>query len=224
MRLFIFLTVAIVGVYQFDSIGKFVKTELFSSETTLSDETEVAIEFADSLQEAITEFEESRESVDKSIEKSTTETLSNIDVIEGSSLRESVKKWAKEWDGVKDRFDDLLNSFDEVKSSSENYFGKLNSIAKKIINPELKASEEAKNSELQESWSRVLEESSRNIDSLKELINEGDDFHRVLLGTSIREKLGDSIGELQEISKKAEILLKELQKLTLEGKKLRAGL
>jgi len=221
MRLFIFLSLIIVATYKQDFILDSI-SNLNQSSGTLTEQTEKAIEYADSLQEAIAEFEDSREGIDKDIEASTKGTLSDLELIESSSLRSSVKNWAEKWDGVKHRFDELKDSFDEVKNSSENYFSKLNEIANHINNPELKESEKVKNSSLQNSWNSVLKESATNIDSLNSLILEGDDFHRVLLGTSIREKLGDSIGELKEISVKAEKLLSELKKLTLEGKKLRA--
>jgi predicted RNase H-like nuclease (RuvC/YqgF family) len=190
------------------------------TDNSLESETEKAIEYADSLQNAIVEFEQNRENVNVNIANSTTETLSELEIIQNSKLRESIKKWAKKWDNVKQDFHSLKSSFENVQTTSNRYFGKLQDIASKINNQTLKTSEINKNTSLQESWNKVLQESLNNLNNLESIIKEGDDFYRILLGASIREKLDDSISELKNISVKAKNLLKELQTLTLEGKKL----
>jgi len=141
-------------------------------------------------------------------------------MIKNSSLKDVVKQWAIRWDTVKEKFDDLNDYFLEVIQSSDQYFDKLFEIANKIQNEELRNGEIESNTKLKNDWIKVLKETKINIDKLKVLIQEGDDFYRVLLGASIREKLTENIGELNNISLKAEKLLSELQNLTEEGKKL----
>jgi len=186
----------------------------------LTEETEKAIEYADSLQDAIEEFEDSRTEINKEINQSTATTMTDLEMIKNSSLKDVVKQWAIRWDTVKEKFDDLNDYFLEVIQSSDQYFDKLFEIANKIQNEELRNGEIESNTKLKNDWIKVLKETKINIDKLKVLIQEGDDFYRVLLGASIREKLTENIGELNNISLKAEKLLSELQNLTEEGKKL----
>jgi hypothetical protein len=186
----------------------------------LSTETDKAIEFADSLQEAIEEFEDSRVQINNEINQSTFLTMSDLEKISDSSLKKVVKNWAIRWDKVKNKFDTLNEYFGNVVHNSDGYFMQLFEIANKIHNQNLRQNELNHNDNLKRDWLQVLKQTKLNLTKLEDLMREGDDFHRVLLGASIREKLTENIDELKNISQKAEELLLEIEKLTQESKKL----
>lgn len=177
------------------------------------------IEYGDNLEDAINEFEDSRTEVSKSISQSTTivnETLSD----DSPNIRQASQDWERDWNNANNEFNHLETTFSTVGTTSKAYFDKLTEIQMGIQNKQLQRSEEKKNKEIKDSWTKAYTEASQSIQNLKAIISDGNDFHKVLLGASLREKLVKNIDELNKISQKSDILLKKLKKLTIEGKKL----
>lgn len=181
--------------------------------------TEKVIEYADDLQEAIEEFEESRTKAANDVNEVTADTIDELND-DNPDLRGVAKSWETEWEDVQSRFSRLESDFSKVASSSRSYFNQLEQLANDIGNASLKASEEKKNVQLKTSWTETFTKASNDIEKLRTIIKEGNDFHNVLLGASLREKLAQNIEDLENISKRAQSLLNDLERLTIEGKKL----
>ncbi|EJF07439.1 hypothetical protein ThvES_00004060 [Thiovulum sp. ES] len=177
------------------------------------------VEYADNLEEAIQEFEESREGVSSAVSEATSLLTEELQK-EEAEVREASKSWEVSWEKAKEEFSILEKDFSVVGSDSKSYFAKLEEIANSINNPELKETEIKKNNELKDSWTVAYKNASKTISSLRELISYGDDFQKVLLGASLRIKIQSSITELEKISQQAKTLLTQLEELSKEGKKL----
>jgi len=184
--------------------------------------TEKVIEYADELQDAINKFEESRNNSAENINAITQETISELDQ-KSPDLRGAARKWEGEWLEVSEQFDRLEENFSDVAESSNDYFTQLDELATSIQNQTLQQSEKQKNTALKVTWTVAFKQATQDIDKLRKLINEGNDFHMVLLGASLREKLSQNITDLKNISIRAQSLLSGLKNLTDEGRKLSAS-
>jgi len=183
--------------------------------------TEKTIEYADNLQIAIEKFEKSRTKASNVVNEVTTDTIEDLND-DKPDLRGVAKSWESEWKDVKRRFSNLEDDFSDVAKSSRSYFDQLEKLADDINNKSLKESEENKNAQLKTSWTETFTKASNDIEKLRILISEGNDFHNVLLGATLREKLAQNIEDLKNISQRAKSLLSNLERLTIEGKKLAA--
>ncbi len=184
--------------------------------------TEKSLRYADNLKEAIDKFESSRQKVAKHVstasEKATTE-LAKEDPDVGRAARD----WEQEWNDINKRFQDLEERFSEVGNTSENYFAQLDELSKGIESEGLRLSELRKNRALREQYAAAYEDAARNIDKIRVVLREGNDYHRVLVASSMRQKISQNIDELRQISERAQQIVAELEQFTIEGKKLIAA-
>lgn len=176
-------------------------------------------EYGDNLEDAISDFETSRTSVSGTIEESTSSIAKTLSTAT-PNIRKVSKEWEDDWQDAKNEFLDLEKSFSIVGKTSKQYFDKLTQIQDAILNTKLQNSEKIKNKKIKASWTKAYSSASKSIKQLSTIIKDGDDFHKVLLGASLREKLVQNIDELKKISKRASALLKNLKQLTIEGEKL----
>ncbi|PID41620.1 MAG: hypothetical protein CSB48_13880 [Proteobacteria bacterium] len=184
--------------------------------------TEKAFNYADDLQLAIERFEQSRTDTSREVNEITEEVIKKL-AEETPDLRWVAKSWESEWRDVQGKYDKLVGDFSMVATSSRSYFNQLEQLANEIKNSTIKAPEQEKNARLKTSWTETFNQASKDIEKLSTLIKDGNDFHKVLIGASLREKLVQNIDDLKNISKRAQILLHDLEKLTIEGKKLTAN-
>jgi len=114
----------------------------------------------------------------------------------------------------------LETHYINVGDVSLKYFDQLNKLAHGIQNDKLKYSELEKNKYLKKNWTEAYRQAGIEIKKIRNLLKDGDDFHKIILGNMLRTNLEENICELKVISKNARIILNELKKLTLEGRKL----
>ncbi len=184
--------------------------------------TEKSLRYADNLKDAIDKFESSRQKVAKHVstasEKATTE-LSK----ENPDVGRAARDWEQEWNDINKRFKDLEERFSQVGNTSEKYFEQLDELSKGIESEGLRQSELSKNQALREQYAVAYEDAARNIDKIREVLREGNDYHRVLVASSMRQKISQNIDELRQISERAQQIVAELEQFTIEGKKLIAA-
>ena len=117
----------------------------------------------------------------------------------------------------------MKKDFEKVGESSEAYFVQLNELSGNISNEKLRDEELAKNEVLRQKWDKTFQEASVNIDKVTTVLNEGNDFHMVLVASSIRQKLEQNVGELNLIAAQAKELLSDLEAFTMAGRELVDG-
>ncbi len=176
-------------------------------------------EYGDSLEKAIESFEKSRIKTGKGISE-TIEPSLKVLARKKPNLRFIGNHWEKKWAEVRKEVRLLQINFAEVGNTSRAYFDKLNEIAHSITDENLKNAELEKNRVLKSSWADAYQEANMEIERIEELMIEGDDFHKVVLGNMLRVLLKDNIEDLKRISESARNILDDLERLTIEGRKL----
>ena len=114
----------------------------------------------------------------------------------------------------------MKKDFDDVRNSSNAYFAHLDELANGISREDLKNSELKKNQELKVVWEKQYVEAEKSIQAVDQVLVEGNDFHRVLLLSSVRDKIQQNIDNLNELSQQADSLLKDLEAFTEAGREL----
>lgn len=181
--------------------------------------TEKVIEYADNLQTAISNFESTRGDLADDIGDGTKEIVESMGQ-EHPEVRTVAISWEKKWGAVKTRFADLESDLSNVGEQSQEYFTELENTADAIGDTSLKASEQDKNKRLKSKWTKAFEKATLDIQKLRQLIREGDDFQQVLIGAALRQKLEQNIENLKQLSHRAGEMLKNLENLTIEGRRL----
>ena len=181
--------------------------------------TEKSLNYGDNLKNAISDYEHSRQKFSQEVNESISSTNKKLEK-EDPKLSEVAHDWEKRWDEVHKSFNRLQENFSEVGKSSQKYFEKLQELSSGIENDSLRRAELSKNRRLKEKWTNAYEEASKNFDKIRKVLKEGNDYQRVLVASSVRQKIEKNIAELDKISIKANKILKELKTFTIEGKKL----
>ncbi len=184
--------------------------------------TKNALKHGENLKSAIESFDGNRQKLSAGIVNSL-EGVSVALAKEDQDLPKISKDFEKEWTGIQNRYDKLKKDFNRVGSSSEDYFNKLDELSNNITNDDLRKQELAKNKQLRVKWESTYNEASVNIDKVTKVLQEGNDFHMVLVASSIRQKLEQNTDELQRISEQAKVLLRDLEAFSKAGRELVEG-
>jgi len=177
------------------------------------------VEYADSLRDAIEDFETKRKEFSEQI----TDIVENTDdklSEDAPNLQEVAIDWEKKWEELITDFNTIEDNFTTVGNSSAIYFQKLEELAYSIKDDDIKQSELTKNAELKTRWTETYIEAAESINKIRSMLIDGSDYQKVLIASSVRQKIEENIVELKSISEKAILLLKELETFSLEGKKL----
>ena len=178
-----------------------------------------AIEYGDNLKNAVNNFTKSQNKFNDKIKKvvnNTNDELKKGDV----DIIKVANDWESEWKDIMDKYESLQKDFKDVGNKSLEYFKELDKLANNIKNEDIKKSEIKKNLILKEKWTKNYENTSKVFDEINELLKDGNDFHNVLIASSIRQKINLNIEELKNIAFRAQDILERLNKFTEEGKKL----
>jgi DNA-binding ferritin-like protein (Dps family) len=181
--------------------------------------TKQSIKYGDVLKSSIESFEKNRQRFSERV-VSSLETAGKELAAENPNLEKASKDFEKEWRDIQSRYNKLKDDFQKVGKSSTNYFTQLEELSSGIKNEKLRNEELAKNKQLQERWQKTFEQASINIEKVTAVLESGNDFHRVLVASSIRQKLDQNVEELNRIAAQAKELLAELEVFTEEGRKL----
>ncbi|MEM9849642.1 MAG: hypothetical protein AAF847_17265 [Bacteroidota bacterium] len=195
---------------------------LLSSTSCRWETTKTAVKHGDVLKSSIESFEKNRQKLSSNVIESLEEAEEAL-TSESPDLPKVSKDFEKEWTSIQNRYDKLKKDFDKVGESSAAYFGQLNELSNNIGNETLRKEELAKNKSLRQKWDKTYQEAAVNIDKVTTVLEEGNDFHMVLVASSIRQKLEQNVGELSRIAEQAKALLSDLEVFTEEGRKLVEG-
>ena len=181
--------------------------------------TRNALKHGEELKSSIEDFEKNRQKLAvklvESLEKAEEQLTS-----ENPDLPEVSKDFEKKWTDIQNKYRDLNEDFTKVGESSEAFFATLNELSSNINNERLRTDELAKNSSLKAKWDVSFSEASSNIQKVTGVLEAGNDFHMVLVASSIRQKLEQNVTELNKIAIQAKILLGDLESFTKAGREL----
>ncbi|OJJ15918.1 hypothetical protein BKI52_36990 [marine bacterium AO1-C] len=179
------------------------------------------LEFANKLVKVIDEFELARTKVLKVID----ESAKNMEkYLAGNvSTKEKVDNYEKDWNRLANEVKVMETRFNVIFRSSESYFNQLYNLKESISNEKLRKKEHEKNTKLRRNWDKVYAEADKDVNKIKTVLQEGKDFHKVLLSSVMRAKISDNITQMKDISGRARKILKELSRFSIEGKKILKG-
>lgn len=181
--------------------------------------TEEAVSTADNLKLAVDQFEASRKDTSKAITE-TTKTTNTALQVKKPQLEGIAKDWEDRWTKVKEQAQTLEANLKAVGERSLKYFEQLESLANSISDPGLRGPEQEKNRALKQRWTQVYTAACKDVEKLRPVVVKGDDFHKILLGAALRQSLEKDMKAIEDIANQAEIVLRSLEPLTEEGRKL----
>jgi uncharacterized protein YnzC (UPF0291/DUF896 family) len=184
--------------------------------------TKNALKHGEVLKSSINSFEKNRSRLADRIVETLEEAETALTQTD-PDLPEVSKDFEKEWTVIQNRYEKLKKDFEEVGSSSTAYFDKLNELSGNINQEDLRKEELAKNEALRKRWEKTYEEASTNVQKVTTVLEEGNDFHMVLVASSIRQKLEQNVVELRRIADQAKALLADLESFTQAGRELVEG-
>ena len=207
-RTFLLFAVLVVGLFLINACG--------------TKETRTAMKHGEVLKSSIESFESNRQKFSSKVVESLEEAESKLSS-EDPDLPKVSKDFEKDWNSIQSRYNKLKKDFDEVGKSSIDYFQKLDELSGNINSESLRNEELAKNKVLKEKWERTYQEAEVSVNKITTVLEAGNDFHMVLVASSIRQKLEQNVSELSNIADQAKSLLKDLEAFTQAGRELVEG-
>lgn len=168
-------------------------------------------------------------SFDKNREKLSTKLVASLETAGESLMEENPdipqvsRDFEKEWRSIMNRYDKLKSDFDNIGKNSAAYFEELNSLSGSINDDKLRAEELGKNKELEAKWQKTFVEADVAIKKVTTVLESGNDFHMVLVASSIRQKLEQNVADLKNIADQAKVLLGDLEVFSQAGRELVEG-
>lgn len=184
--------------------------------------TKNAMKHGEVLKSSIESFEKNRQKLSTSLVEGLEEAEKELSS-ENPDLPKVSKDFEKEWTSIQKRYNKLKGDFEKVGKSSEAYFSKLDELSNNITKESLRNEELAKNQQLRTKWEKSYKEASVSVEKVTTVLEAGNDFHMVLVASSIRQKLEQNVDELNVIAEQAKSLLGDLEAFTLAGRELVEG-
>lgn len=184
--------------------------------------TKDAMKHGEALKASIEDFEKNRQKLSTNLVSSLEEAEEQL-TSENPDLPKVSKDFEKEWTSIQNRYEKLKSDFDQVGKTSEAYFAKLDELSGEISKESLRKEELAKNKELRGRWEKSYQEAAVSIEKVTQVLEAGNDFHMVLVASSIRQKLEQNVEELNVIADQAKALLGDLEAFTQAGRELVEG-
>jgi len=184
--------------------------------------TRTAMKHGEVLKSSIESFESNRQKFSTKVVEGLEEAQTQLGS-ENPDLPKVSKDFEKDWNSIQSRYKKLKKDFESVGKSSVDYFAKLDELSGAINNEQLRNEELGKNAELKSKWEKSYVEAETSVNKITEVLAAGNDFHMVLVASSIRQKLEQNVSELANISAQAKALLKDLEAFTQAGRELVEG-
>ncbi len=184
--------------------------------------TKNAMKHGEKLKASIDDFEKNRQKLSTQLVSSLENAEKDL-TSEDPDLPEVSKDFEKEWTSIQSRYKNFKGDFERVGKTSEDYFAKLDELVNNIKNEALRNEELAKNKELRIKWDKSYQKAKVSIEKVTQVLEAGNDFHMVLVASSIRQKLEQNVGELNIIAEQAKALLADLEAFTMAGRELVEG-
>jgi uncharacterized protein YnzC (UPF0291/DUF896 family) len=184
--------------------------------------TKSAMKHGEKLKSAINDFEKNRQKLSVKLVSSLEDAEQKL-TAEDPDLPKVSSDFEKQWTSIQKRYKGFKNDFERVGKTSEDYFAKLDELVNNINKESLRNQELAKNDALRQKWESSYQEAKVSIDKVTQVLEAGNDFHMVLVASSIRQKLEQNVSELNLIAAQAKELLSDLEAFTLAGRELVEG-
>lgn len=184
--------------------------------------TKNAMKHGERLKASINDFEENRQKLSVKLVSSLKDAEKQL-TAENPDLPEVSKDFEKQWTSIQKRYKSFRKDFERVGKTSKDYFAKLDELVNNINKESLRNTELAKNDQLRKKWDKSYLKAKVSIEKVTQVLEAGNDFHMVLVASSIRQKLEQNVSELNVIAEQAKALLGDLEAFTMAGRELVEG-
>ena len=184
--------------------------------------TNNALKRGEKLKSSINSFEKNRKKLSTKVVSSLQEAKESL-TAENPDLPEVSKDFEKQWRSIMKRYNKMKGNFEDIGTNSRKYFEELDKLSSNIHNEKLRNEELAKNKQLETKWQKIYKEAEVSVNKVTGVLESGNDFHMVLVASSIRQKLEQNVAELTNIAEQAKALLSELEVFTQQGRELVEG-
>lgn len=181
-----------------------------------------AMKHGERLKDSIDDFEKNRQKLSTKLVSSLESAEEDL-TSEDPDLPKVSKDFEKEWRSIQKQYTGFKKDFERVGTTSTDYFAKLDELVNNIQKESLRNTELAKNDVLRQKWDKSYNDAKVSIDKVTQVLEAGNDFHMVLVASSIRQKLEQNVGELNVIAEQAKSLLGDLEAFTMAGRELVEG-
>ena len=185
---------------------------------TPTSELETAIGFAEALDQEVSDFESQRQATSTALESATEDALQTLENNPTTSqVRSATSTWRRQWNDVRSNVRNLWHAFADAESAAEQYFSHLERQTAMISDPDLRAAEQERNADLEQSWRNASVAAAEDFKNLYSFLQQGDDLYVTMLNASLRDGFEDNIDTLREVSDSSISLLDDLHGLTTSG-------
>ena len=184
--------------------------------------TKGAMKRGEVLKSNLDSFEKNRVKLSASLVSSLEGAKEDL-TAENPNLPEVSEDFEKQWRSIMSRYNKLKNNYEAVGQSSRAYFDELNGLSSNINNVELRKSELQKNKDLEVRWQKTFDTAGASIQKITQVLESGNDFHMVLVASSVRQNIEQNVDELNNMAEQAKVLLSDLEIFTQAGKDLVNG-
>ncbi|MCB0628552.1 MAG: hypothetical protein R2824_02325 [Saprospiraceae bacterium] len=172
---------------------------------------------SDQLIEAIHTFETKRTESQDGLKFAYDKIDSILQHYDVESARPLTIEFEEVWSEVLQRIDNLRQQFNTVCRRSATYFSILERETALLNDMEKKEEQEQRNAILRQHWDHELGKAEATFAQIKLLLDNGNDLYRLMLISTLRATLSEEIGEIQQITARADKLLLDLRQLAEEG-------
>lgn len=187
-------------------------------------ELKTAIEYAQSLDNALAMYEKRRQEAQTALDGATQEalqTLSNDPT--PAQVRQATSTWRQQWNEVQAQTKRLWMALGNVEAAATQYFTHLERQTAMIRDADLRETERNRNKTLQQTWTNAAMTAANNIRDLETHLQAGDDLYIAMLNASLRAGFDENVEQLQDVAETGRTLLGDLHGLTTTGEALMGG-
>lgn len=192
------------------------------------------VELADNLFKLLNSFAEASKNHQESVNQSTQKAKGGLEPQESSfpipipgitssgevNLVGIADEWEKNMQTMLSRTSEMTSKLNDVKSSSDKYWSKIEEITGEIKNPEIQLREREKNKKLKIEWDVNYGKAESQVNRAVLLNTKAQDLHKVMTLSSMRQKISTQMNQLQDISNEADNIFREIKEVTQKGQEI----
>lgn len=186
---------------------------LVSSGCTTS-EVARGVALADRVLKAIGAYKAALDAIESLIRKAKS-TLAAVEKSGRTSPEDLATNFDHDWQDAHKQYVVLKDRFDEMQDAARERFAYLDKVAKTISNPSLKSEQLKINGQAQRAWADTAALARNEIRRLASLLQQGDDFSKVLALEAMRREASRQLAEMEGLATEAGVAVTNLQQLLL---------
>jgi len=186
-------------------------------------ETQKNVQYAAEFKSNIDKFEEKHTGMTKSLSETVDKTvnqLSDETKPTKEKLADVSQDWEVSWNDILNEYESLTEYYGKIGTSSSQYFQKIDQVTQEIKDNSIRDQEMKRNKGQRKEWDNAYNQAEVNLKEIGKLLEDGNDFQRLLVLAAMRQQIYNRIEELKQISISAQELFRRLESFTETGRQL----